>query len=336
MNRTACSIPIIIAIAGCGLPDPASAGAAENYPHARALLAGIKVPNATALQAEVSQTGESDLIKVTFEGRHHLWLDRQSGMPTRYVLAETQQQQAGLLPLYEGPLATNGYGHDPLEAALQGLLDVELAIGPWVYHGYEYLVLGMPVFELRGIKVFWDQSGVITELKNMTTIEVDVADQKISLQEARDIAVSHLTKFNGGPLTYKVHDLQLGYARTSKSTMPVTVRRAWRVPIGTQAAAFDFYIDAETGKMIDGYRANSSGRKSIPAEGDAAQDMVTVGAVDPDKADHVIKLLKRHGIEAIVEGSVAYGVRVPKAKAQLIIKLLREESKREGYWFKEG
>lgn len=332
----------MVALLGCGgpdpapeMPDPAAAGAAENYPHARALLVGIKVPNATALQAkEVSQTGEPDLIKVTFEGGHHVWLDRKSGMPNRYLLAGAESRLT-LLPLQVGPLALKQFGHDPLEHALQDLLGVELATAGF-FSGttdYSYAVEGMPVFEMPGLMVFAGNGGAITELKNMTTVEVDEAELKISLQKARDIVVSFLIAFHGEPLTYKVHDLQLGYVRTSKSTMPVTVRRAWHVPFEVEGAAFDFFIDAEFGHLVDGYLANNSGRKPIAVEGNTVQDMVIVGAVDPDKAGHVSKLLKRHGIEAIVEGSVAYGVRVPKAKAQLTVQLLGEDSKREGYWF---
>lgn len=121
----------------------------------------------------------------------------------------------------------------------------------------------MSVFELPELMVFAGDQGVITELKNMTTIEVDVADQKISLQEAKDIAVSHLIESNRGQLTYRVAELQLGYVRTSKSTMPVIVRRAWRVPIGTHGGAFDFYIDTETGELIEGFRSNRDGRTPL-------------------------------------------------------------------------
>ena len=59
---------------------------------------------------------------------------------------------------------------------------------------------------------------------------------------------------------------------------------------------------------------------------------VSVAAVDPKKAAHVIKLLDDNGIPNIVEGSVVYGVSVPSEKKNEAIRLLKADAEEHSYF----
>jgi hypothetical protein len=59
----------------------------------------------------------------------------------------------------------------------------------------------------------------------------------------------------------------------------------------------------------------------------------SVGAIYPDRANHVTVLLDSHRIPNIVEGSVIYGVSVPPEHVTTAIKILSADSKQQGYRF---
>ena len=59
---------------------------------------------------------------------------------------------------------------------------------------------------------------------------------------------------------------------------------------------------------------------------------VHVAVVDPMSAGRVSSVLGRNGIEAIIEGSVVYGVSVPPGTELQAIQLLRADSAAHKYW----
>ena len=59
---------------------------------------------------------------------------------------------------------------------------------------------------------------------------------------------------------------------------------------------------------------------------------VTVAAIDPALANRVGQILERAGIQCIIEGSVAYGVRVAPERELKAVSLLRADSAAEKYW----
>jgi hypothetical protein len=253
-------------IAGCGRREPADAEIAETYPKARELLLGIRVPNAKGLKQEVVESNpETQAVEVRFEGGHSVWVDRKEGTPTKYVWRGKKATAAIFLPLYEGTLAVEEFGHDPLERALQDVLKVELDL-PESLRGsssYEYLANGLPVFELPGISINVDDAQTVTKIENMSSIRIEKTEHKISKQQAIDSAKSSLFDHTGGSLKHLVHPPVLGYAKVSDDELPLVVRLAWRVPIGTDGSAWDFYIDAENSNLIDAFAASSKGRTSF-------------------------------------------------------------------------
>jgi len=60
-----------------------------------------------------------------------------------------------------------------------------------------------------------------------------------------------------------------------------------------------------------------------------------VASVDPQKADYVDALLRRHGIHSFTEGSVVYGVFVAPENRERTLRILREDSQKEHYqvWY---
>ena len=59
---------------------------------------------------------------------------------------------------------------------------------------------------------------------------------------------------------------------------------------------------------------------------------VSIAAISPESADHVLWILERAGIEPIIEGSVIYGVSVPPGAESRAISLLRADSAAQKYW----
>lgn len=58
---------------------------------------------------------------------------------------------------------------------------------------------------------------------------------------------------------------------------------------------------------------------------------VPVAAIYPNYADRVSGLLERNGIESIIEGSVVYGVSVPRSQEARALSLLRADSAAKRY-----
>jgi hypothetical protein len=59
--------------------------------------------------------------------------------------------------------------------------------------------------------------------------------------------------------------------------------------------------------------------------------VATVGGVDRITHTHVQSLLKRYGIECLIEGSVVYGISVPEKKYAQAVKLLKQDLKKRHY-----
>jgi hypothetical protein len=121
----------------------------------------------------------------------------------------------------------------------------------------------LPVFELPGISIYVDDTETVTKIENMSSIRIEKTEHKIGKQQAIDSAKSSLFNHKGGPVKHLIHDASFGYAKVSDDELPVAVRLAWRVPIGTEEAAYDFYIDAENSNLIDAFAASSKGRISF-------------------------------------------------------------------------
>ena len=78
--------------------------------------------------------------------------------------------------------------------------------------------------------------------------------------------------------------------------------------------------------------------QEMPMKSNSKEDIdynsfVSVGGIDPAKAEHVVTLLDSNGIPNIVEGSVVYGVSVAPSDKSKAIALLSADSKNEGYHF---
>jgi hypothetical protein len=61
---------------------------------------------------------------------------------------------------------------------------------------------------------------------------------------------------------------------------------------------------------------------------------VHVAVIDPKMADHVDQVLKRAGIQPIIDGSVVYGVSVPPGTESRATSLLRADSASQKYWIR--
>ena len=83
-------------------------------------------------------------------------------------------------------------------------------------------------------------------------------------------------------------------------------------------------------------RAREVIRKDSEENGDYASfshdGLLYVCMIDPSRAEHVGSLLDDHGISAIIEGSVAYGVLVAPADAARVEELIRQDSEQHGHY----
>ena len=61
---------------------------------------------------------------------------------------------------------------------------------------------------------------------------------------------------------------------------------------------------------------------------------VRIAAIDPARAEHVMKLFDSNGIPNVIEGSVVYGVFVPPKKKDEAIKILKADSQKHKYYVK--
>ncbi len=66
------------------------------------------------------------------------------------------------------------------------------------------------------------------------------------------------------------------------------------------------------------------------------ESVAGIGSLDQITAIHVKNLLESSGIESVIEGSIVYGVFVPKERAEAAKKLLRTDAKERGYWLEFG
>ena len=57
-----------------------------------------------------------------------------------------------------------------------------------------------------------------------------------------------------------------------------------------------------------------------------------VGGTDTNAQSHITAALKEQGIDSIMEGSVVYGIWVPKQKADKAEQILRRDSESKKYW----
>lgn len=165
---------------------------------------------------------------------------------------------------WDAPIGAEPYG-DPLERALQDLLNVELDGGEDIFNprasGYFYLVRGMPTVGIPNLSISLDEStGRICEIQNMVTISIAGADQKVSLKDAEGIAMSEVLKEHPGNKERHTNNAELCYARVSE-TLPIRVRRAWLVWVGTYSGGYEFWIDAETGVVIKPHRSGPHASK---------------------------------------------------------------------------
>jgi hypothetical protein len=71
-------------------------------------------------------------------------------------------------------------------------------------------------------------------------------------------------------------------------------------------------------------------RRTTPLDYDKFVQIAVIG--DPSYAGRVSSVLGRNGIEAIIEGSVVYGVSVPPGTELQAIQLLRADSAAQKYW----
>ena len=60
--------------------------------------------------------------------------------------------------------------------------------------------------------------------------------------------------------------------------------------------------------------------------------VAAIASIDRITQIHVRNLLASKGIDSIMEGSIVWGVSVPKPDADAAAKLLRDDAKKRGYW----
>lgn len=63
-------------------------------------------------------------------------------------------------------------------------------------------------------------------------------------------------------------------------------------------------------------------------------NLIYVAVINPETADHVRDLLKRAGIQSVIEGSVVYGVAVPSGTESRAIAVLKSDSAKQKYWIR--
>jgi hypothetical protein len=73
----------------------------------------------------------------------------------------------------------------------------------------------------------------------------------------------------------------------------------------------------------------------LTAEAEDWKCVASISGMDKISEIHIINLLQSHGIKSVIEGSLAYGILVPPAKAELASQMLRTNAAKLGYmvWF---
>jgi len=57
-----------------------------------------------------------------------------------------------------------------------------------------------------------------------------------------------------------------------------------------------------------------------------------VGGTDTNAQTLITTVLKEHGIDSLMEGSVVYGIWVPRDRVDEAERILKKDSKAKGYW----
>ena len=81
--------------------------------------------------------------------------------------------------------------------------------------------------------------------------------------------------------------------------------------------------------------SNRQGGAAVTGQVDQGS-FVSIAAIIPSKANHVVALLDANGIPSIVEGSMVHGVYVAPGDKEEAITLLRADSEKEDYYLNES
>ncbi len=57
-----------------------------------------------------------------------------------------------------------------------------------------------------------------------------------------------------------------------------------------------------------------------------------VGGTDTNAQARITAVLEEHGIDSLMEGSVVYGIWVPRDKVEEAERVLKKDSRTKGYW----